>query len=45
MPALVLGVPASVAGYVCRCGRSATNQEGDGQRCDGCPASAWRNTL
>ena len=37
--ALVLGVPAQVAGYVCRCGRSATNQEGDGWRCDACPAT------
>ncbi len=37
--ALVLGVPAQVAGYVCRCGRSATNREGDGWRCDACPAS------
>lgn len=43
--ALVLGVPAQVAGYVCRCGRSATNQEEDGWRCDLCPAIAKRNTL
>ncbi len=38
--ALVLGAPAQVAGYVCRCGRSATNQEGDGWWCDVCLAVA-----
>lgn len=43
--ALVLGAPAQVAGYVCRCGRSATNQEGDGWRCDACPAIGQRNAL
>ncbi len=37
--ALVVGVPAQVAGYACRCGRSATSRERDGWRCDACPAT------
>ncbi len=43
--ALVLGVPAQVAGYVCRCGRPAKNQEEDGWRCDECLASARPSAL
>lgn len=38
--ALVRGVPAQVAGYVCLCGRSATDRGGDGWRCDVCLAIA-----
>ena len=41
--ALVLGAPARVAGYVCRCGRPAGNQEEDGWQCDDCLAIARRS--
>ncbi len=43
--ALVLGAPARVAGYVCRCGRPATNQEGAGWRCDECLATTQPSAL
>lgn len=40
--ALVLGTPANVTGFVCRCGHSASNQDDDGWSCDQCLSVAHR---